>query len=122
VGNEGVSTSLWRRAEIRWLVTLTSLGFTSFLLTLAALPYWAAEAGVPIGAAGLVTTVMLAATVAVQTVVPGLVRKAGTTRVRATGVVLLGAAAPLYLLRDGLAWLLLVSAAPRAPVSQSCPS
>jgi len=110
VDNDGLRTSLWRRAEIRWLVMLTSLGFTSFFLTLAALPYWAAEAGVPIGAAGLVTTVMLAATVAVQTVVPTLVRRAGTTRVLATGIVLLSAAAPLYLLRDGLAWMLLVSA------------
>ena len=48
------------------LVGMSLLGFTSFFLTLSALPVYAVDRGVPEALAGLVTTVMLMATVTAQ--------------------------------------------------------
>ena len=59
------------------LVGMSLLGFTSFFLTLSALPVYAVDRGVPEALAGLVTTVMLMATVTAQLVVPTAVEKIG---------------------------------------------
>jgi predicted MFS family arabinose efflux permease len=58
----------------------------------------------------LVTTVMLVATVAVQTLVPGMVNRFGLVSVLAFGLLMLGGPAPLYLLGQQFWWVLLVSA------------
>ncbi len=90
------------------LVTL--LGFTSFCLTLSALPSWAVRGGVSPGLAGSVTTVMLLTTVGTQLLLPAALRRWGTARVLAAGLLTLGAPAPLLALSHDLALLLPVSA------------
>ncbi|WP_395728934.1 MFS transporter [Nakamurella sp.] len=92
------------------LVAMSLLGFTSFFLTLSALPVYAVGQGVPEALAGLVTTVMLVATVACQLLVPAAVRRIGQPATLAVGLIALGAPTPLLLLRDDLWWLLLLSA------------
>ncbi len=101
---------LWRLPAVRALLVAAVLGFVSFAITLSALPSYAVQGGAGVGAAGLVTTVFLAATVATQVVVPRLVARAGLGPVLVGGLLSLGAPAPLYLLADGLPWLCLVSA------------
>jgi predicted MFS family arabinose efflux permease len=92
------------------LIGMSLLGFTSFFLTLSALPVYAVEKGVPEALAGLVTTVMLVATVASQLVVPAAVRRIGQPATLTIGLLALGAPTPLLLLNDQLWWLLAVSA------------
>jgi predicted MFS family arabinose efflux permease len=92
------------------LVAMSLLGFTSFFLTLSSLPVYAVDQGVPEALAGLVTTVMLVATVTCQVLVPTAVRRIGQPATLAVGLIALGAPTPLLLLRDELWWLLLVSA------------
>jgi predicted MFS family arabinose efflux permease len=95
---------------LRGLVYLSVLAFASFFLTLSSLPLYSISIGTPAGAAGLVTTVMLAATVAMQTLVPMLVNRFGLLPVLALGLVMLGAPAPLYLVGHQFWWVLLISA------------
>ncbi len=95
---------------MRQLCAVSLLGTTSFSLTLAALPAYAVSVGVGVGAAGLVITVMLAATVLTQSAVPALTSRFGIGPVFAAGLVALGAPTPLYLLDSRLWWLLAVSA------------
>jgi predicted MFS family arabinose efflux permease len=92
------------------LVAMSLLGFTSFFLTLSSLPLYAVGQGVPEALAGLVTTVMLVATVACQLLVPTAVRRIGQPSTLAIGLLALGAPTPLLVLGDDLWWLLLVSA------------
>src|SRR6478735_6750583 len=92
------------------LVGMSLLGFTSFFLTLSALPVYAVDRGVPEALAGLVTTVMLMATVTAQLVVPAAVEKIGQRATLIIGLLALGAPTPLLLLSDQLWWLLVVSA------------
>ncbi|CAN5339319.1 MFS transporter [soil metagenome] len=104
------AVSLWRLPAMRQLWTLSLLGFSSFSLTLAALPSYAVSVGVSTATAGLVTAVMLGTTVLTQAAVPALTARLGVARVFAVGLLLLGAPAPLYLVSTELWWLLLVSA------------
>jgi predicted MFS family arabinose efflux permease len=101
---------LWGRPAIRELVLLSVLGFTGFSATLASLPWWAVHGGASPSAAGLVTTVMLGVTVAVQFLVPAVERRLGTGRTLAIGLFALGAPSPMYLLSTDLTPLLVVSA------------
>lgn len=102
--------SLLRIPALRAVVVLSVLGFSSFFLTLSSLPVWAVSGGVPEALAGLVTTVMLAATVGTQLTVPALVRRYGLPRVLGVGLMALGIPTPLLLVCSDLWWLLLVSA------------
>lgn len=92
------------------LVAMSVLGFTSFFLTLSSLPVYAVDQGVPEALAGLVTTVMLVATVACQLLVPAAVRRIGQPATLALGLIALGAPTPLLLVSGELWWLLSVSA------------
>lgn len=102
--------NLWSNPDVRRLVLVGTLAFSSFFLTLSSLPLWALSGGAAEGTAGLVTTVMLAATVATQILVPWLARRFGLAPVLAAGLITLGGAAPLYLISHDLWWLLVVSA------------
>jgi predicted MFS family arabinose efflux permease len=104
------AVSLWRLPQVARLAVLTFLGFTSFGLTLSALPSWVARGGSSAASAGAVTAVLLAATVLVQGFVPALERRCGTARVLAAGLIALGGPAPLYLLSSQHAWVMAVSA------------
>lgn len=102
--------ALWHSPDVRRLVWLSVLAFSSFCLLLGSAPAWASAGGVSENRAGLVTTVMLLCTVAVQTTVPALVRRWGLGRVLAAGLVALGAPAPLYAAGHGLGLLLAAAA------------
>lgn len=101
--------SLWRLAAMRRLAAVATLGFSSFFLTLAAVPSYAVRSGVSSAAAGVVTAGLLAGTVITQLFVPALERRLGTPRLLAIGLVALGLPAPLYLLSSHLGWLVTVS-------------
>jgi predicted MFS family arabinose efflux permease len=103
------SESLWQLTAVRHLFVVTLLGFSSFGLTLAALPTWAGQGGASHRTAGLVTTVMLATTVATQGLVPAMIVRLGSGPALALGLLLLGAPAPLYGLSAHLGVLLPVS-------------
>lgn len=102
--------SLWRLPAVRRLVAVTLFGFVGFAATLAALPWWAVQGGATLSRAGLVTTAMLTTTVLTQALVPALVRRFGSGRSLAVGLVALGAPAPLYLVSTDLLPLMAVSA------------
>ncbi len=106
----GKNQSLWRLPQMRQLLAISLLGFTSFCLTPAAVPTWAHAGGVAESAAGLPTTVMLASTVLTQAAVPRLVTRFGVGRTLAAGLVALGAPAPFCALSHQLAVLLPVAA------------
>ncbi len=104
------SRSLLRTPAARHLALVAVFGFTSFFLTLAALPTWAVAGGASDGAAGIVTTVMLATTVAGQAAVPVLERHLGVARLLALGLLALALPSPFYLLSHQLWWLSVLSA------------
>ncbi len=106
----GGSGSLWRLTAIRHLLLYALLGFTGFSLTMSALPLWAVQQGTATEFAGLVTTVMLVATVLTQLLMPSLVRRFGLAPVLTIGLVALGAPAPLLYFSHDLGWLLALSA------------
>lgn len=85
------------------------LAFSSFFVTLSSLPLYAVQIGASAGAAGLVTTVMLASTVGTQTAVPALVNRWGLVPVLSAGLVLLGAPGALYLVGAQFWWVLAIS-------------
>jgi predicted MFS family arabinose efflux permease len=109
-GTEQVQASLWRSPAMRALVGVTVLGFASYCLTLASLPAYAVQGGAGESTAGIVTAVLLAVTIAVQSVVPALTARFGQAAVLVAGLIALGAPSPLYALDDGLLWLSALSA------------
>jgi predicted MFS family arabinose efflux permease len=81
-------------------------GFTGFFVTMSALPAWLAGRGTPEALAGLVTTVLLVATVGTQLLVPRLVQRAGLATALSAGLIALGAPSLLLLVDGGLGWVL----------------
>lgn len=102
--------SLWQIAEIRAVFAMSCAGLTSFSLTLAALPAWAASAGHTESVVGTITGVMLAVTVLTQLSSARLMRRFSTRGLLVLGSVLLGLPTPLYLISTELWWLYLLSA------------
>jgi predicted MFS family arabinose efflux permease len=97
------------RGPMRRLLLVQILGTASFFLTLASVPAWAVQGGAQVGAAGVVTTAMLAATVAVQFTVPALSARIGVRRALPASLLLLGAPCPLLAVSHGLGWLISLS-------------
>ena len=94
------------------LIAMVAAGFAGFAVLMPVAPMWAAQGGANATGVGFVTGVFMFATVAVQLVVPSLLRRFGWAPVLVAGLLLLGAPALLHLLSDGL-WLVLVLAAVR---------
>jgi hypothetical protein len=86
--------SLVAQWPVARMMLMATTGFTGFYVTLAALPAWIASRGTSTASAGATTTVMLAATVVCQPLVPTLLRRLSTSAVVALGMVALGAPAP----------------------------
>jgi MFS family permease len=97
------------RGPMRRLLVIQVLGTASFFLTLASVPAWAVQGGAPVGSAGVVTTAMLATTVAVQFAVPALCARVGVRRALPAGLLALAAPCPLLALSHGLGWLIALS-------------
>ncbi|MFB4316818.1 MFS transporter [Actinomadura sp. 21ATH] len=79
---------------------------TSFYLLFSALPRYAEASGAGGVGAGLTTGVMMAATVAAELAVPGLVRRFGYRPVFGAGLVLLGAPALALVVSGGMGTVL----------------
>ena len=72
---------LWAQWPVARMMLMATTGFTGFYVTLSALPAWIASRGISTASAGATTTVMLAATVVCQPLVPALLRRVTTTAV-----------------------------------------
>lgn len=88
---------------------LSVAGFAGYAALLAVAPLWAVHGGATAAGAGLVNGVLLGATVLAQLAVPRALAVLGTGRVLTAGLLLLGLPAPLYLVSDGLTWILVLS-------------
>lgn len=101
---------MWRAPGMLALAVLSMFGFSGYAALLAVAPLWVVEGGATAAGAGLVNGVLLAATVLTQLAVPQSLARWGTRGVLVVGLLLLGAPAPAYLISDGLAWVLGLSA------------
>ncbi|MGH2881884.1 MAG: MFS transporter [Solirubrobacteraceae bacterium] len=90
-----------RPLALQWpcarMMLMTVAGFTGFFVILPSLPAHVVSAGNSTASAGATTTVMLAATVLFQPVVPALLRRLSTSATMAIGLVVLGLPAPLLI-------------------------
>ncbi len=91
------------------LLLLTAAGFAGYAALLPIAPLWAVHGGANEAGAGLVNGVLLLATILTQPFVPWLLRRFGTGRVIAAGLVFMGAPSLLHLFSDRLDWILLLS-------------
>lgn len=98
-----------RAWPFRLLLLATALGFGGYALLLPVVPLWVARGGSGEFGAGLSTGVLMAATVLTQFGVPALLRRIGYRAVLGSGMVLLGAPAPLLALSADLGPVLVVS-------------
>lgn len=102
--------SLWRVPQIRAVFAISFAGLSSFSITLAALPTWAAQIGHSESVVGTITGVMLAVTVITQLGTARLLHRFSTRSLLLIGSLLLGAPTPLYLLLPQLPSLYALSA------------
>ncbi|MDN5917478.1 MAG: MFS transporter [Pseudonocardia sp.] len=93
----------------RLLLLATALGFGGYALLLPVVPLWVSRGGAGEFGAGLSTGVLMAVTVATQLGVPALLRRVGHRAVLCSGMVLLGAPAPLLALSSDLGPVLAVA-------------
>jgi MFS family permease len=91
------------------LLALTAAGFAGYAALLPVSPLWAVHGGSNEAGAGLVNGVLLLATIVTQPFVPWLLRRFGTGRVLAAGLVFMGAPSLLHLFSDQLTWILALS-------------
>jgi len=102
--------SLWRIPQIRAVFAISFAGLTSFSITLAALPTWAAKIGHAEQVVGTITGVMLAVTVLTQLGTARLLARFSTRALLTAGSLLLGVPTPLYLVLPQLGSLYALSA------------
>lgn len=101
---------MWREPGMPALLVLTAAGFAGYAALLPVSPLWAVRGGSDEAGAGLVNGILLLATILTQPFVPWLLRRFGTGRVIAAGLVFMGAPSLLHLFSDRLDWILLLSA------------
>jgi len=92
------------------LLVVTLCGFTSYAIEMTTAPLWAAHGGATATQAGLVTGLLMLATVCAQMTVPAQIGRIGLHGAMAVGLVFLGGGSLLYLVSDALAPVLVVSA------------
>lgn len=92
------------------LLVVTLCGFTSYAVEVTTAPLWATRGGADTQQAGLVTGLLMLATVAAQLTVPRQISRLGLPGAMAAGLVLLGGGSLVYLVSDSLAPVLAVSA------------
>lgn len=100
---------VWREPGMPALLALTAAGFAGYAALLPVAPLWAVHGGSNEAGAGLVNGVLLLATILTQPFVPWLLRRLGTGRVLAAGLVFMGAPSLLHLFSDRLDWIVLLS-------------
>lgn len=103
----------WQSPDIKGLALLllvTALAFGNYAGLLSVVPMWASAGGAASVAVGATTGVMMGATVAAQMASPWLFRILTLRGMMILGAILLGLPTPLYVLSDGLLWILLITA------------
>lgn len=100
---------VWREPGMPALLILTAAGFAGYAALLPIAPLWAVHGGSNEAGAGLVNGILLLATILTQPFVPWLLRRFGTGRVIAAGLVFMGAPSLMHLFSDRLDWILLLS-------------
>lgn len=91
------------------LLMVTVLAFVNYAGLLSVVPMWAAAGGAASIAVGGTTGVMMGATVAAQMASPWLFRVLSLRGMMILGALLLGLPTPLYILSDGLLWILAIT-------------
>src|SRR5690625_4981997 len=97
--------SLWRIPQVWAMFTGNIAGFTSFFLTIGALPAWALHNGHPQAVVGTISTVLLAATLVTQISAPTLMRTVSTRWLITARLLLLAVPSPFYVLATDM-WTL----------------
>ncbi len=100
---------VWREPGMPALLLLTAAGFAGYAALLPIAPLWAVHGGADEAGSGLVNGILLLATILTQPFVPWLLRRFGTGRVIAAGLVFMGVPSMLHLFSDCLDWILLLS-------------
>lgn len=103
----------WQSPDVKGLALLllvTAMAFSNYAGLLSVVPLWASAGGAASVAVGATTGVMMGATVAAQMASPWLFRLMSLRGMMILGAVLLGVPTPLYVLSDGLVWILLITA------------
>jgi predicted MFS family arabinose efflux permease len=108
--SSGGREALWRLPGMPGLLVVTLCGFTSYAVEVTTAPLWATRGGADTQQAGLVTGLLMLATVAAQLTVPRQIGRLGLHGAMAAGLVLLGGGSLGYLVSDSLAPVLAVSA------------
>ncbi|GGV26950.1 MFS transporter [Streptomyces longisporoflavus] len=108
--SESEQHSVIRAPGIPHLLTVVLFCFSGFALLLPVSPAWAVNGGADEFGAGLVTAVLMAATVGAQLCVKRALRTLGWTRTLVLGTLLLGLPALLQALSDQLLPILLTTA------------
>lgn len=106
----GGRDALWRLPGMAGLLVVTLCGFTSYAIEMTTAPLWAAHGGASATQAGLVTGLLMLATVCAQMTVPAQISRIGLHGAMAVGLVFLGGGSLLYLASDAFAPVLVVSA------------
>jgi len=106
----GGRDALWRLPGMAGLLAVTLAGFTSYAIEMTTAPLWAAHGGATATQAGLVTGLLMLATVCAQLTVPAQIGRIGLHGAMAVGLVFLGGGSLLYLASDALVPVLVVSA------------
>jgi predicted MFS family arabinose efflux permease len=96
--------------DFRLLLLATLAIFACFAPLLSVVPLWAASGGAATGGVGATTGVMMAATVAVQLMMPRILRVLTLRQASVLGALLLGAPTWAYLVTPAVGWVLGVSA------------
>ncbi len=102
----------WESPDVKGLALLllvTVMAFGNYAGLLSVVPMWAAEGGAASVAVGGTTGLMMGATVAAQLASPWLFRLLSLRGMMVLGAVLLGLPTPLYILSDGLLWILAIT-------------
>lgn len=102
----------WESPDVKGLALLllvTVMAFVNYAGLLSVVPMWAAQGGAASVAVGGTTGLMMGATVAAQLASPWLFRVLTLRGMMVLGAVLLGLPTPLYILSDGLLWILLIT-------------
>ncbi|GAA3866839.1 MFS transporter [Streptomyces sedi] len=102
--------SVLRARGMPHLLAVVLCCFSGFALLLPVSPTWAVAGGADEFGAGLVTAVLMAATVLTQLCVKAMLRRVGWSHTLTLGALLLGLPAPLQALSDGLPAILLTTA------------
>lgn len=92
------------------LLILTAAGFVGFAALLPVAPLWAVTGGANEAGSGLVNGMLMFTTILTQPFVPALLRRFGTGRVLAAGLVMLNGPSLLHLVSSELQWILALSA------------